>query len=118
MLAPTPKRFAQFSSRDTSNHTPARTHARMATLIKVIPVVIPLRYDCVVAQKVGPKGQVVIPKKFRDELGIQPGDEVEVSLSENGVLIQSVHTTKTLRGIFSGSGMLEMLMADRSKESR
>ncbi|NDA38096.1 MAG: AbrB/MazE/SpoVT family DNA-binding domain-containing protein, partial [Acidimicrobiia bacterium] len=39
------------------------------------------------AQKVGPKGQVVIPKKFRDELGIEPGDEVEVSLSENGVLI-------------------------------
>ena len=72
----------------------------MTTSIKVIPVVIPSRYDCVVAQKVGPKGQVVIPKKFRDELGIEPGDEVEVSLSENGVLIKSVHTTKTLRGIF------------------
>ena len=70
------------------------------------------------AQKVGPEGQVVISKKFRDELGIEPGDEVEVSLSENGVLIQSVHTTKTLRGIFSGSGMLEMLMSDRRKESR
>ena len=90
----------------------------MAISIKVIPVVIPSRYDCVVAQKVGPKGQVVIPKKFRDELGIEPGDEVEVSLSENGVLIQSVHTTKTLRGIFSGSGMLEMLMSDRRKEPR
>lgn len=68
------------------------------------------------AQKVGPKGRVVIPKKFRDELGIEPGDEVKVSLSENGVLIQSVHTTKTLRGIFSGSGMLEMLMSDRRKD--
>jgi AbrB family looped-hinge helix DNA binding protein len=90
----------------------------MTTLIKVIPVVIPSRYDCAVAQKVGPKGQVVIPKKFRDELGIEPGDEVEVSLSENGVLIQSVHATKSLRGIFSGSGMLEMLTSDRSKEPR
>ena len=90
----------------------------MATTMKVIPVVIPSRYDCVVAQKVGPKGQVVIPKKFRDELGIEPGDEVEVLLSENGVLIQSVHTTKTLRGLFAGSGMLEMLMTDRRKESR
>ena len=86
--------------------------------MKVIPVVIPPRYDWVVAQKVGPKGQVVIPKKFRDELGIEPGDEVTVSLSENGVLIQSVHTTKTLRGLFAGSGMLEMLMTDRRKESR
>ncbi|MDA2955696.1 MAG: AbrB/MazE/SpoVT family DNA-binding domain-containing protein [Actinomycetota bacterium] len=90
----------------------------MATSIKVIPVVIPSRYDCVMAQKIGPKGQVVIPKKFRDELGIEPGDEVEVSLSENGVLIQSVHTTKTLRGMFAGSGMLEMLVTDRRKESR
>ena len=72
-----------------------------------------MHYDFCVAQKVGPKGQVVIPKKFRDELGIEPSDEVEVSLSENGVLIQSVHTTKSLRGMFSGSGMLEMLMSDR-----
>jgi AbrB family looped-hinge helix DNA binding protein len=71
-----------------------------------------------VAQKVGPKGQVVIPKKFRDELGIEPGDEVVVSLSENGVLIQSVHTTKSLRGMFAGTGMLKMLMDDRRKEAR
>jgi AbrB family looped-hinge helix DNA binding protein len=70
------------------------------------------------AQKVGPKGQVVIPKKFRDELGIEPGDEVVVSLSENGVLIQSVHTTKSLRGMFAGTGMLKMLMDDRRKEAR
>ena len=88
----------------------------MATSIKVIRVIKPLQYDCGMAQKVGPKGQVVIPRKFRNELCIEPGDEVEVSLSENGVLIQSVHTTKTLRGIFSGSGMLEMLMSDRRKD--
>ena len=90
----------------------------MAISIKVIKVFKLLHYYCGVAKKVGPKGQVVIPKKFRDELGIEPGDEVEVSLSENGVLIQSVNATKTLRGIFSGSGMLEMLMSDRRKEPR
>lgn len=28
--------------------------------------------------RVGPKGQVVIPKAIRDELGIAPGDEVDV----------------------------------------
>ena len=70
------------------------------------------------AQKVGPKGQVVIPKKFRDKLGIEPGDEVVVSLSENGVLIQSAHTTKSLSGMFAGTGMLKMLMDDRRKEAR
>ena len=70
------------------------------------------------AQKVGPKGQVVIPKRFRDELGIEPGDEVVVSLSENVVLIHSVHATHSLRGMFTGTGMLKMLMDDRRKEAR
>jgi AbrB family looped-hinge helix DNA binding protein len=90
----------------------------MAASTKVIPLVIPFCYDYEMAQKVGPKGQVVIPKKFRDELGLEPGDEVVVSLSENGVLIQPVHTTQSLRGMFAGSGMLKMLMDDRRKESR
>ena len=90
----------------------------MTATTKVIPSVIPFCYDDEMAQKVGPKGQVVIPKKFRDELGIEPGDEVVVSLSENGVLIQSVHTTQSLRGMFAGSGMLKMLMDDRRKEAR
>ncbi|MEY2780003.1 MAG: hypothetical protein RL623_1183 [Actinomycetota bacterium] len=70
------------------------------------------------AQKVGPKGQVVIPKKFRDELGIEPGDEVIVSLTEDGVLIQSIHASQSLRGMFAGSRMINMLMDDRSKEVR
>ena len=90
----------------------------MTATTRVIPLVIPFCYDYEMAQKVGPKGQVVIPKKFRDELGIEPGDEVVVSLSENGVLIQSVHTTQSLRGMFAGSGMLKMLMDDRRKEAR
>ena len=90
----------------------------MAASTKVIPLVIPYCYDYEMAQKVGPKGQVVIPKKFRDELGLEPGDEVVVSLSEKGVLIQPVHTTQSLRGMFAGSGMLKMLMDDRRKEAR
>lgn len=90
----------------------------MTATTRVIPLVIPFCYDFEMAQKVGPKGQVVIPKKFRDELGLEPGDEVVVSLSENGVLIQPVHTTQSLRGMFADSGMLKMLMDDRRKESR
>ena len=90
----------------------------MTPSTKVIPVVIPTYYADQMAQKVGPKGQVVIPKKFRDELGIEPGDVVVVSLSENGVLIQPVYTTQSLRGMFAGSGMLMMLMDDRRKEAR
>jgi preprotein translocase subunit YajC len=92
------------------------TYACSATSTKVRPVVISLRYGCAVAHTGGLNGQVASPQKFRDELGIEPGDKVEISLSENGVLIQSVNTTKSLRGIFSGSGMLEMLMSERRND--
>ena len=37
---------------------------------------------------VGPKGQVVIPKVFRDAEKIIPGNEVIFELIENGILIK------------------------------
>ena len=83
---------------------------------KVIPRVIPICYDLFRTQKVGPKGQVVIPKKIRDELGIEPGDEVIVSLSENNIIIQSVSSTKNLMGIFAGLDLLEILEEDHRIE--
>ena len=38
--------------------------------------------------KVGPKGQVVIPKSFRKIYHIMPGDEVFFEQDERGALIQ------------------------------
>lgn len=38
--------------------------------------------------KVGPKGQVVIPKALRVEKKIFPGDEVLLDSSEEGILIE------------------------------
>jgi AbrB family looped-hinge helix DNA binding protein len=38
--------------------------------------------------RVGPKGQVVIPKTIREELGIEPGDEVDVERRRTEVVIR------------------------------
>ena len=70
------------------------------------------------AQKVGPKGQVVVPKQIRDQLGFGPGDEVIVTITENGALIQSLASTRSLKGLFAGSKMLKMLEQERKDEAR
>ena len=51
--------------------------------------------------KVGPKGQVVIPKEFRDELGIRPGDEVVFWLEGGELRLKRLMPT-SLRGRFKG----------------
>lgn len=37
--------------------------------------------------KVGPKGQVVIPKEARERHGIKPGDQLVIGGDENGIAI-------------------------------
>ena len=39
--------------------------------------------------KVGPKGQVVIPKVFRKSLGLRPGTKVIFVLREEGILLET-----------------------------
>ncbi len=54
--------------------------------------------------KVGPKGQVVLPKAIRDELGIRPGDQVFVEQGEGEVRIRSAQDEpKSIRGIFANT---------------
>ncbi len=38
--------------------------------------------------KVGPKGQVVLPKAMRDAHGIQPGDEVRFDEAGDGIVVR------------------------------
>lgn len=38
--------------------------------------------------KIGPKGQVVIPKVFRKSLGLHPGTKVVFILREEGLLLE------------------------------
>jgi len=91
---------------------------RLERAPKVIPIVIPTCYSLDMTQKVGPKGQVVIPKPIRDQLGFGPGDEVIVTITENGALIQPLASTRSLKGVFAGSKMLKALEQERRDEVR
>ncbi len=66
--------------------------------------------------KVGPKGQVVIPKDVRVALGIQPGDEVGVYQDDDRVIIRPVRQRRPLRGRFSGSALTSELERSRTED--
>lgn len=76
--------------------------------------------------KVGPKGQVVIPKPIRDRLGISPGDEVVVEQDGREVRVRLQaddaearrKRIRALRGIWAGIPGLSTkdLEADRREE--
>jgi AbrB family looped-hinge helix DNA binding protein len=67
-------------------------------------------------QRVGPKGQVVIPKSVRDELGIRPGDEVVVTREGRSIRIVGAATLESLRGTFAGSPLTKILEAEHRRE--
>lgn len=48
--------------------------------------------------RVGPKGQVVLPKRIREQLGIRPGDEVHVERDGDGVVIRPASGGEDLFG--------------------
>jgi AbrB family looped-hinge helix DNA binding protein len=51
--------------------------------------------------KISSKGQVTIPKEFREKLGLKEGDEVLVRLLETGLEISPiVYNFRMLRGLF------------------
>ena len=72
--------------------------------------------------RVGPKGQVVIPKELRDALGIEPGDEVSFWREGDHVAVRPVTARESLRGRFARSRLTRDLersrRADRGQENR
>lgn len=59
--------------------------------------------------KVGPKGQIVIPKEVREMFGIEPGDSLVILAdSRRGIAIErQSFLTKVADAIFAGKGKEE-----------
>jgi AbrB family looped-hinge helix DNA binding protein len=68
--------------------------------------------------RVGPKGQVVIPKELRDALGIEPGDEVSFWQHEDHVAVRPASHRRPLRGRFEGTSLVDVLTAERDADRR
>lgn len=71
--------------------------------------------------RVGTKGQVVIPKELRVQLGIEPGDEVNFWLHDDHLAVRPAANRAPLRGRFSDSALTDELererAADRAREA-
>jgi AbrB family looped-hinge helix DNA binding protein len=75
-------------------------------------------YSLSMTTRMGAKGQVVIPKAVRDRAGLQPGDEVDIDLDGDTVVLTPVRRERQLAGRFVGSGMAQRLLDDRATEPR
>ena len=77
-----------------------------------------------IRRKVGPKGQIVIPKVFRETLGIKPGDEVLMEIGEKELRIRpEVKPEKFIEEFCSAGGKkltrkidLEKVLEERVEE--
>ena len=68
--------------------------------------------------KVGPKGQVVIPKHLRAEFGIEPGDEVVFWRDGDHVAVAAVRSSRPLKGRLAGRSLVDQLEGDRAADRR
>ena len=67
------------------------------------------------------KGQVVIPKKERDKLGLQPGMRVSVAVVEDHIEIRPLpaRPVEHFHGFFAeGPSLTKVLLDERRKERR
>lgn len=69
-------------------------------------------------QRVGAKGQVVIPKELREQAGLGPGADVDFEAVGDGIVIRRANRHSSLRGRFAKGGMASRLLEDRRNEPR
>lgn len=66
--------------------------------------------------RVGPKGQVVIPKPLRQRFRVEPGDEVDFVATDEGVLVVPVSEAASLKGALRGVELVHDLEAEHRRE--
>ena len=69
-------------------------------------------------QRVGAKGQVVIPKELRERAGLGPGADVAFEAVDDGIVVRRAVMPSSLMGRFGKSGMAARLLEDRRNEPR
>lgn len=78
--------------------------------------------------KVGAKGQVVLPKELREELGIKPGDEVVFDRGDDEIVVRRARSkAEIVDGLFGALAapgkpltqeLVESRARDREREDR
>jgi len=60
--------------------------------------------------RIGPNGEVVIPKQVRDALGIAPGDRLVVEIDGGKVIVTPVQarTAADLMGVLHAAGPMDV----------
>jgi AbrB family looped-hinge helix DNA binding protein len=66
----------------------------------------------------GTKGQVVIPRRLRQEFEIEDGTKATVVSTPEGILLKPITRTyiRSLRGSLKGTKAMETFMAERKRE--
>ncbi len=67
--------------------------------------------------KVLGKGMVTLPKKWRDEMGLQEGDIVKAKKERNKIVLETPQGQKAPYRVFSNAEIDEFLKADQLPES-
>src|SRR3989442_7901552 len=84
---------------------------------------LPRRCPVLVAHlKIDAGGRIVIPKEFRDDLGVKPGDEVTLLVEPGGILVSTqerlLRRSREIiaRHVPPGVSLVDELIAERSRE--
>lgn len=74
--------------------------------------------------RISAKGQVVLPKKIRDELGWTRGQELEVETAVDGIVLRPIRAGRDqrlerfleLEGLLAGTDVVKELEAEHRRE--